>query len=124
MTRQKKIIEEEIRKFSTFFTAEEVYERLREKEPNIGIATIYRYLNDTSRENKPHFYLCGRRRIYSFNKNNHCHFTCDSCGRTEHFNIDKIDFLARSINGKICHFQIDVYGICDSCSAHSSTVNE
>ncbi|WP_455392182.1 Fur family transcriptional regulator [[Eubacterium] cellulosolvens] len=115
-TKQKRLIEDEIRKFTTFFTAEDVYDKVKKRDSKIGIATVYRYLNDIERDNKPHSYYCDRRKIYSFNKNNHCHFVCDICKKVKHFNIEKIDFLKRSLNGRICHFQIDVYGICDDCA--------
>jgi Fur family ferric uptake transcriptional regulator len=120
-TRQKDIIEEEMREFSTFFTAEELYQRVSKRDPRIGIATVYRYLNDQDRENRPHFYYCDRRRVYSFSKNNHCHFECGVCRKVSHFDIDKIDFLKGCIDGRICHFQIDVYGICDDCMKKMGT---
>lgn len=114
-TKQKGIIEEEIRKFKTFFTAEDVHEKVRERDPRIGIATVYRYLNNYEGDDKLHHYICDRRKVYSFKSDNHCHFECTVCGRTSHFHIEKIDFLKRSINGSICHFQIDVSGVCDEC---------
>ena len=118
-TRQKQLIEEEIRKFETFFTAEEVYERVSRRDPRIGIATVYRYLNDTEREDRPHSFYCDRHRVYSFNRDNHCHFECKVCKRVRHFNIDRIDFLKSAVGSGICHFQIDVVGICEECAARS-----
>ncbi|MCU0800038.1 MAG: transcriptional repressor [Candidatus Thermoplasmatota archaeon] len=114
-TKQRSIIEEEVRKFKTFFTAEEVHEKVRERDPRIGTATVYRYLKDVEGEDKPHYYYCDRKKIYSFKSDNHCHFYCTVCGKTSHFHIEKIDFLKNSIKGGICHFQIDVYGVCDDC---------
>jgi Fur family ferric uptake transcriptional regulator len=116
-TRQKQLIEEEIRKFDTFFTAEEVYERVSRRDPKIGMATVYRYLNDADREDRPHSFFCDRRRVYSFNKDNHCHFECKVCKRVRHFDIDRIDFLNKAVGTGICHFQIDVVGICEDCAA-------
>lgn len=115
-TKQKTLIDMEIRKFKTFFTAEDVHEKVRERDPRIGIATVYRYLNDAVGEDRPHQYYCDRRKVYSFHKDNHCHFICTICGRTSHFNIERLDFLKRTVKGRICHFQIDVHGVCDECS--------
>jgi Fe2+ or Zn2+ uptake regulation protein len=114
-TKQKGIIEEEIRKFKTFFTAEEVHEKVREREPGIGIATVYRYLNNYEGDDRLHHYICDRRKVYSFKSDNHCHFVCTVCGKTSHFHIEKLDFLKNSIKGGICHFQIDVHGVCEAC---------
>jgi Fe2+ or Zn2+ uptake regulation protein len=114
-TKQKTIIEEEIRKFRTFFTAEEVHGKVRERDPKIGIATVYRYLNNYEGEDRLHHYICDRRKVYSFKSDNHCHFQCNVCGKKTHFHIEKLDFLKRSIKGGICHFQIDVTGVCEEC---------
>jgi len=62
-----------------------------------------------------HSYFCGKKTIYSNDKNNHSHFICEKCGKTTHMNIDQIDFIKKKIKGSICHMQIDIYGICESC---------
>ena len=114
-TKQRTIIGEEVRKFSTFFTAEEILARVHERDPKIGIATVYRYLNDAEGVERPHQYYCDRRKVYSFHSDNHCHFVCTICGRTSHFNLERLDFLRSGLKGRICHFQIDVHGVCDTC---------
>jgi len=114
-TRQKKIIEGEIERFGTFFSAEELFKRVNARDPKIGIATVYRYLRATGRNGKLHTYNCDRCTIYTINENSHCHFRCNSCGKEYHINVKNIDFLKHGIKGKICHFQLDVYGICEEC---------
>ncbi len=112
-TRQKEIISEEIQKLSKSFTAEELHKKLSNK--GIGIATVYRFLKSTRRSGKLHAYTCERRTIYSREKMSHSHFICEKCGKTTHLEVDKIDFLKRKIYGEICHFQIEVTGICKKC---------
>lgn len=114
-TKQKGLINEELSKFSTFFTAEELFDRVRKNNPRIGLATIYRFLKHLSEKKEIHSYSCNRRTIYSKEENSHCHFICQKCGRIIHFEIDSIDFLSKKINGDICHFQIDVNGVCRKC---------
>ena len=63
-----------------------------------------------------HSYICNRRTVYSIGDNSHCHFTCEKCGKVEHIQINSLDFIKNKINGSICHFQIDVFGTCESCS--------
>ena len=116
ITRQKTIIEEELNNFITFFTAEELLSKSQAKDKRIGIATIYRFLKDKTTKDSIHSYYCDRRQIYSRQKNNHCHFICTNCGKTTHFNVKDIDFIKKSINGKVCHFQIDIHGICNECN--------
>ena len=112
---QKNLIEKEINLFQSFFNAEELYERVAKKNSKIGIATIYRFLKKRSKEGKIHTYSCNRKTIYSSNIKNHCHFTCKNCGDVKHINLKKIDFLNNEVKGSICHFQIDINGICEQC---------
>ncbi len=114
-TKQKQLIQSEISKFTSFFTADELSAQIKKKDPTIGIATVYRLLKDLRKKRELHSYVCNRKMIYSREKNNHCHFICQRCGQTTHFSIDKIDFLTTKIKGEICHFQIDVHGICEKC---------
>jgi len=115
LTRQKKDIIDSIGSFETFFTADDLFDSVAKKNDDIGIATVYRFLNDERKNGRIHSYSCGRKTLYSRNRTNHCHFVCSVCGKTRHIDIEKIDFLKKDIPGKICHFQIDVYGVCDSC---------
>ena len=116
ITRQKNILEEELKKVNTFFTAEELLTKAQIKDKNMGIATIYRFLKDKTSKDNIHSYTCDRRQVYSTQKNNHCHFICTKCGKTTHFNVKDIDFIKKNINGKACHFQIDIHGICNECN--------
>jgi len=114
-TIQKELIEKEMKTFHHFFNAEELYERVSKKNKKIGIATVYRFLKDSAKKEKIHTYSCNRRTIYSSNMRSHCHFICKKCGIIKHINLKKIDFLEIGIKGDICHFQIDITGICKQC---------
>lgn len=114
-TRQKEILEEEIRKTESFFTSEDIFEKAKEKDKNIGIATVYRFLKTLSKKEILHSYRCDKKKIYSKENKSHCHFICERCGNTSHFNIEKLNFLKSNIEGEICHFQIDIKGICKDC---------
>ena len=114
-THQKEIINEEIKKFSSFFTADELLEKANKKDKKIGIATIYRFLKEAVNSGTLHSYTCERKTIYSLGKKSHCHFICEKCGKIEHIEIKNIDFIKKQISGSVCHFQIDVTGICEKC---------
>jgi len=117
-TKQKELIQSEISTFTSLFTADDLFDKIRKKDKTIGIATVYRFLKDLRKRKELHSYVCDRKMVYSREKNNHCHFICQKCDTVTHFNIDKIDFLQTKIKGDICHFQIDVYGICNKCLQH------
>lgn len=120
-TKQKELIQIEIASLKSFFTADELYENIKKKDVTIGIATVYRFLKDLRKRKELHSYVCDRKMIYSHNEDNHCHFICQKCDVVTHFTIDKIDFLKKQINGDICHFQIDVHGICNDCLEKEKT---
>jgi len=113
LTQQKELIQLEINKISLFFSAEELHKRLVEKR--VGIATVYRYLNNLEKLGLIHSYNCDRRKIYSKSKTNHSHFTCEKCSKVTHFNISDISFIKNKIKSEICHFEVNVTGICENC---------
>ena len=114
-TKQKEQIKDAARGFNRFFSAEDLYSKAKKKNDAIGIATVYRSLKDLDKHGDVHSYICGKRRLYSTENSNHCHFICHKCGRTEHFKLKKIDFIKFGEIGQACHFQVDVHGICKKC---------
>ncbi len=116
-TRQKKAIEKELLKMRFFFTAEELHEIISRTDPKIGIATVYRFLKELKKSRKIHEYLCDRKGLYSIKEMNHSHFKCESCGRIEHVAIKNLDFFKNFVDGDICHFQVEVSGICGVCKS-------
>lgn len=115
ITKQKRLLSQELDTLDTFFSADELYERVNHGDPGIGKATVYRYLKELRDSHHLHSYLCDRRLVYSQEHSSHSHFTCQRCGRVLHFEVDSIDFLKKKISGSICHFLIDVSGTCDEC---------
>ncbi len=115
-TKQKEIINKEINKFKTFFTAEDLYEKVKVVDKNIGLATIYRFLKTLRKNSNIFFYTCDSKSVYSKENRSHCHFVCEKTGKVIHFNIDSLDFLKDKIPGSISSFQIEVRGICTKCS--------
>ncbi len=115
LTTQKAILETEIAQFSSFFTAEELHHKIKKEFPHLGIATIYRYLKTLVHQNQIHSYQCERRTIYSTNTKNHSHFLCEKCNTKSHLHLKNIDSLKQNLRGKMCHFQIDITGICEDC---------
>ena len=101
---------------TSFFSAEEFFKRLEKKDTSLGIATVYRFLKEMRKRGKIHAYTCGRSLIYSVHKNAHCHFICEKCGKIAHFPLNSLDFLKKNVPGEICHFQLDVHGVCKECS--------
>ncbi len=120
LTPQRKIILEEIRKVHTHPTAEEVFEMVRERIPNISVATVYRNLEFLvekgliiklkSKDKKTRF---------DGNEKPHFHLVCNCCFKI----IDIFDCkckppCSKQINK--CGFEIDtacmeLSGLCKKC---------
>ena len=114
-TKQKELLNEEVKHMDSFFTAEDVFAKINKKDKKLGIATIYRFLRNLVDTGQIHSYICNRKTIYSLDKESHCHFTCEKCKKVSHIEINSLDFIKNRINGSICHFQIDVFGTCSDC---------
>ena len=115
MTKQKQVMHDELAKFSSFFDAYELHEKVAKKNSKIGIATVYRFLNNLEDSGGVHSYLCDNKRIYSFGKKSHIHFTCENCNAKKHIDLKNVDFLKEVVDERICHFQIDLSGLCKNC---------
>ena len=114
-TKQKEIIQKEIENSRDFFSVDELYNTLRKKYPDLGLATVYRFMKELRRKKKIYSYTCNNRILYSKNKISHCHFVCEETGKIMHFDVDSLDFLKNKIPGSISSFQIEVRGKCKEC---------
>jgi Fur family ferric uptake transcriptional regulator len=120
-TKQKEIIDQELKKINSFFTAEDLFELVKRKNKDIGLATIYRFLKELRDNKKIYSYTCDGKLSYSREQKSHCHFICEKTGKIIHFDIDSLDFLKNKIPGTINSFQIEVKGTCVKCEKKSST---
>lgn len=114
-TKQKEIIDKEIRRFKTFFTAQDIYEKVKSIDKDIGLATVYRFLKYLRKNGEIFSYTCYGKFVYSKEKKSHCHFICEETGKVIHFDVDSLDFLKNKIPGSISSFQIEVKGKCKDC---------
>lgn len=114
LTAQKRMLYTEVEKFSSFFDAYELHAKI-DKRKNIGLATVYRFLNTLEKHGEIHSFMCNNKKIYSHNKTNHVHFTCEKCKKIKHVTLKNVDFLKEISDHKICHFQIELVGFCDQC---------
>ena len=88
-TRQKQIIQSIIEGPGKHMTAEEVAAVLKETEPGIGMATVYRNLNQLCEEGMIQKLILNHVHVYDGNPNPHDHFVCIRCGRI--IDLDCVD---------------------------------
>ncbi|MFT5838886.1 MAG: Fur family ferric uptake transcriptional regulator [Flavobacteriales bacterium] len=99
-------------------SAEDVYKILIENDEDIGLATVYRVLNqfdDAGILNRHHFE--GGKSVFEIShKNHHDHLVCLKCGKVVEFEDDVIekrqDEVAERHNMKLTHHSLYLYGEC------------
>ena len=108
-------------------SAEEVYKILLEQQEEIGLATVYRVLNqfdDAGIVTRHHFE--GGKSVFELTqKKHHDHLVCLKCGKVVEFEDDIIESrqsdIAKAHNIKLTNHSLYLYGECndvDACEAY------
>ncbi len=121
MTKQRRIILEELRKLKSHPTADELYDIVRERLPRISLGTVYRNL-DVLWENGDVLKLesAGSQKRFDGDVSPHCHVRCMRCGRVGDVlepmhGVDASSYTAPGFD--ITHAVIEFFGVCDDCAA-------
>jgi Fur family ferric uptake transcriptional regulator len=122
LTSQRALILDTFLEFRGHISAEELFQRARVKQPNVGFATVYRTLK--------HMNQCGIARELDFgegrikyepeyNKQHHDHMICTSCGVYIEFLNPQIEELQEQVSRKhgfkITSHRMQLYGLCQKC---------
>jgi len=119
MTRQKRIILEELRKVTSHPTADAIYEMVRKRIPRISLGTVYRNLEVLSRQGEIQKLNIDSERVrFDGNPSEHCHIRCVVCGRVDDFPVEPTVSL-KELNSE-CGYEIlgnklEFYGKCPEC---------
>ncbi|ADL13285.1 Fur family transcriptional regulator [Acetohalobium arabaticum] len=123
MTSQRRIILESIiENEGEHLSAEEIYARVKEEEPGIGLATVYRTLELFCDLNILHQLNfddnCRRYELNHENKHHH-HLICINCGSITEFNDEILEDFETGIeqehNFSVTDHRIKFYGYCKNC---------
>ncbi|MCB0355935.1 MAG: transcriptional repressor [Bdellovibrionales bacterium] len=102
-------------------TAQEVFEEVVEKNPDIGFATVYRFLKKLKDANfVTEVRMGGLPARYELTpRKHHDHLTCQKCGKIVEFENPTIELLqeeiARKHNFSLTGHLLELYGVCESC---------
>ncbi|MFC1895858.1 transcriptional repressor [Thermodesulfobacteriota bacterium] len=127
MTRQRKVILEELRKVRTHPTADQVYEMVRRRLPRISLATVYRNLDSLSQiRTIQTLELGGPQRRYDGNPTNHHHVRCLRCGRVDDVRMEALALLEDAAKGtdgyEVLEYRLEFQGICPECCERGEEV--
>lgn len=102
-------------------TAQELYEKVNKKHPEIGFATVYRLLRELSDNSLvTEVRMGGQSARYELTpKHHHDHLTCQKCGKIVEFenkNIEKLqEQVAQHFGFKLTGHILELYGVCPKC---------
>lgn len=119
LTRQRRIILDELRKKRAHLTAQQVYVLVRKKLPRISLGTVYRNLKFLQRRGDIAGLLCDYCDCEHFDGycDHHEHLTCKICKKVYDLNKPIIKTLKITKQGghQIDDYQLNLIGICKQC---------
>lgn len=119
-TIQKDIVLEAVRDLAGHSTADEVYEYIHKRYPNIGKGTVYRNLNILSEDGSIRKVgIPGGPDRFDHTCHEHYHVTCIKCGAVCDVDMDAVtdmmDRVRDSMGMELISFDILFKGICPKC---------
>lgn len=126
VTRQRRIILEELRKAGRHPTACELYDAVKRRVPSISLATVYRNLELMAEKGLLQSIVTdGRQKRFDANPEVHYHAHCTRCGALLDIGLNpEIFSLLRDKMEISEHFEvqgvrIEVLGLCGTCKTHN-----
>ncbi len=121
MTRQRKVILEELRKLHTHPSADEIYEVVRHRLPRISLGTVYRNLEVLSELGEiQKLELSGLLKRFDGDTKKHYHIRCVRCSRVDDAPIAPLNQLDNELYGatvfEIIGHNLEFTGLCPECS--------
>jgi Fur family ferric uptake transcriptional regulator len=123
MTPQRAVIYEIMKRIKGHghLTAQEVFERARDRLPGLNVATVYRTLEMLHEAELVDLMAYGTEVRFSLRdpKHRHCHLVCRNCDRVLDLELDEIERLAKRLKTET-GFAMDVdhltlSGLCKRC---------
>lgn len=122
ITRQRKVIVEEVDRDNHHPTVDEIYINVRLRLPKISLGTVYRNLEqmaDMKVLKKLEFKDQSRR--YEMKKDDHYHLICTKCSRIDDVRFEMIaktiliELSRESMGYEVFEHRVDIYGLCSGC---------
>lgn len=120
MTRQRAVLLEVLRESQAHPTADELHTKVREKLPNVSLATVYRNLELLTNQGEIRtIELPGMPRRYDGDTYPHYHLHCVECGRIvdiDHRVLPDMGTLLKMTGRfEVLRMRLELEGICEDC---------
>ena len=120
-TKQLELIWRAVKDDSSHPTADQIYDRVREKLSHISLGTVYRNLQKLVADDKLQVLMLGRAQHFDPLVQRHQHFICESCDRVFDVMVDRqreIKPAKLPHEGfKVTSHRLAFYGVCKRCAA-------
>lgn len=119
-TKQREVIVEEFFRDPVHLSAEELFKRVQDRDPKIGLASIYRTLNslvDAGLAVERRF--LDKTSVYEYNDphEHHDHLICMRCHHIFEFENEEIESLQESVAKRLgftlTDHKLELYGVCN-----------
>ena len=125
MTRQRRVILEELRRQNDHPTADLIYERVRRRMPHVSLGTIYRNLEVLSSLGEIQtLEMGGAQKRFDGIAQKHYHIRCVHCGSVDDAPIAPLNRLEDALYGStvytIIGHRLEFVGLCPGCSGNAA----
>jgi Fur family ferric uptake transcriptional regulator len=136
MTNQRKVILEELRNSKGHLSADELYVMVKKKLPNISISTIYRNLEELSKQGlirkiSPQ----STQKIFDANIQPHFHIRCVKCGRIDDIPASMVQKIMSAVSEsmpvvkkvtgyEVIGYHLEFFGVCSDCQQKEEIKNK
>ena len=123
MTRQRRVILEELRKHNHHPSADEVYELVRKRLPRISLGTVYRNLEILSERGEiQKLEFAGNLKRFDAHPDPHYHIRCDLCDRIDDAPMSLLKDIEVRVSAeteyRIIGHRLEFFGLCPECAKH------
>lgn len=125
MTKQRRVIVEELKKLKTHPTATLIYELVRKRLPRISLGTVYRNLDLLAEAGIiQKLETAGTQKRFDGTVENHYHVRCVTCGQVDDIPLPLLGEIEGLLGGlsnyKILSHRLEFQGVCPSCQVDST----
>lgn len=129
MTRQRRVIIEELRRLDSHPTADELYGRVRRRVPHVSLGTIYRNLDVLAEAGLIRkLEMGGMQKRFDGNLEKHHHVRCIGCGKVADVRMEigcamtypVLDASGYQITGQ----KVEFSGLCPECQKNHESIKK
>ena len=129
MTNQREMILEALRNSDSHLSADELYEKVRQRIPRISLATVYRNLEILAELGiVAKLEIGGRQKRFDYDVSDHDHIYCIVCHRVDNISLhrERIPAMApeQESGYTVTGYRLEFAGICPKCREKEKKENK